>query len=57
MEQKYTDAIVKMFVDKIESLESEIEEKNLEIKNLRKANIDLVKAFEAERAKAVHRHV
>lgn len=46
MEQKYTDAVITILVDRIESLESELETKNAEIKHLRKQSIELVNALE-----------
>jgi prefoldin subunit 5 len=56
MGPKYTDAVITILVDRIESLESEIADKTFEIKSLRKQNIELVKALE-ERGKKDYPHV
>lgn len=54
MEHKYTEAVLKILVDRIESLEDEINRKNTEIKLLRESNIDLVKALEELGKKVNH---
>jgi hypothetical protein len=56
MEQKYTEAVIKILVDRIESLEDENTRKDFEIKGLRKQNIELCKALE-ERGKKDYPHV
>lgn len=54
MGPKYIDAVITILIDRIESLEDEINRKNTEIKLLRESNIDLCKALE-ELGKKVNR--